>query len=78
MQHVTYIPQEVSDSKIFIFLFLLCIQQKVNVYDIVRREKLVLTVSALRALEDRIIAQYEHSGKMRALYRGVESVRESD
>jgi len=49
-------------------------QEKVNVYDIVRREKLVITVSALKKLQERIITQYEHPGKIGALRMGVASV----
>lgn len=46
-------------------------QEDLNVYDVVKKEKLVITTAALRALEDRLITLYTHQGKKRALLRNL-------
>ena len=46
-----------------------------NVYDIVKREKLVLTMTALESLQNRLIEQYNHCGKRKAIKSALEQVR---
>lgn len=43
-------------------------QVKANVYDMLKRDKLVLTPEALRSLEQRVLTQYGGEGK-RGAYR---------
>ena len=42
-------------------------QRKANVYDIVKKEKLVLSVSALAAIQERLLNQYNYAGKRKTL-----------
>lgn len=43
------------------------LQNKANVYDIVKRQKLVMSATALVALQSRILEQYVYSGKRKQL-----------
>ena len=44
------------------------LQTQANVYDLVRKDKLVISAPALNQLQARVMAQYNHSGK-RGLYQ---------
>eukprot|EP00602_Paraphysomonas_sp_CaronLab_P007711 CAMPEP_0185027404 /NCGR_PEP_ID=MMETSP1103-20130426/12420_1 /TAXON_ID=36769 /ORGANISM="Paraphysomonas bandaiensis, Strain Caron Lab Isolate" /LENGTH=307 /DNA_ID=CAMNT_0027561387 /DNA_START=8 /DNA_END=931 /DNA_ORIENTATION=- len=46
-------------------------QKNANVYDIVRREKFVITSSALMALQERLISQRYHLGKRKAILNNM-------
>ncbi len=47
----------------------LCRTQDLNVYDVVKKEKLVVTVAALAAIQERLVSQNTHEGKRRSLLR---------
>lgn len=46
-------------------------QMEANVYDIVKREKLAISAAALEVLQTRLMAQYTHTGKRRAMLKGL-------
>lgn len=46
-------------------------QMEANVYEIVKREKLAVSVRALELLQTRLMEQYTHQGKRKALLRGL-------
>merc|ERR1712146_556897 len=47
-------------------------QKKTNVYDLMKRDKLVITAKALEDIQRRVMAQYLHRGKMKAYLRNIE------
>jgi len=49
-------------------------QRDVGVYDLMKKDKLVLSVAALSALQERILAQYFHTGKRRAFEQGLQQL----
>jgi hypothetical protein len=51
------------------------IQAKTNVYDILKREKLLISCEAFQRLQGRLVAQYTHSGGMKARQQGLESMK---
>ncbi len=51
-------------------------ERKSNVYDIVHREKLVITSEALKNLQERLISRRQHLGKRKALLDGLRSMTE--
>lgn len=52
-------------------------QKDVGVYDLMKKEKLALSVDALRVLQERILSQYTHTGKRKALLEGLKIYRQA-
>lgn len=46
-------------------------QQSAHVYEVLRREKLLITARGLEALQERLMRQYNHRGKLGAYQRAV-------
>jgi large subunit ribosomal protein L4 len=51
------------------------IQAKTNVYDILKREKLLMSRDAFQRLQGRLVAQYTHVGGMKSRLDGLESMK---
>ena len=47
-------------------------QRKTNVYDLMKRDKLVITAPALESLQKRVMEQYLHKGKMKSYLRNMQ------
>ena len=47
-------------------------QKKTNVYDLMKRDKLIITAGALASIQKRVMEQYLHRGKMKAYLRNIE------
>lgn len=50
-------------------------QTSANVYDIVKKEKLVISVDAFHKLQERVWEQYQHLGTRKALLKGLASMQ---
>ncbi len=50
-------------------------QDSANVYDIVKKEKLVISVDAFHKLQERVWEQYQYLGTRKALLRGLASMQ---
>eukprot|EP00595_Chromulina_sp_UTEXLB2642_P001072 CAMPEP_0196767370 /NCGR_PEP_ID=MMETSP1095-20130614/39827_1 /TAXON_ID=96789 ORGANISM="Chromulina nebulosa, Strain UTEXLB2642" /NCGR_SAMPLE_ID=MMETSP1095 /ASSEMBLY_ACC=CAM_ASM_000446 /LENGTH=245 /DNA_ID=CAMNT_0042135089 /DNA_START=114 /DNA_END=851 /DNA_ORIENTATION=- len=51
-------------------------QQACYVYEVVRKDKLVITVKGLEALQARLMAQYNHTGKRKSFISNLQSYRQ--
>jgi len=52
-------------------------QKDVGVYDLMKKDKLAISVDALKILQERILAQYTHTGKRKAYLQGLQMYREA-